>query len=119
MTPEELSALRSAMYEQPDDIEDETDEAVSSTNSTINDIGKPFSIEMAGKYVNMSVDGQKLVVPSVSYVTSLERQVTEQSREILRLKAAVKQMRTLINQHSGELNDVNRELDRKINLRDM
>ena len=116
MTPEELRELRAAMYEQPDDI-DEIEN--NSTASTTNDIEKPFSIEMAGKYVNMAVDGQRLVVPSVSYVTSLERQLTEQSREILRLKASVKQMRALINQHSGELNDVNRELDRKINLRDM
>jgi len=115
MTPEELRELRAAMYEQPDDIEE------LETNSTMpsGDVEKPFSIEMAGKYVNITVDSQRLAIPSVSYVTSLERQLTEQSREILRLKASVKQMRALINQHSGELNDVNRELDRKINLRDM
>ena len=116
MTPEELNELRAAMYAQPDDIDDLETDAIPSTTG---DIEKPFSIEMAGKYVNIAVDGQKLSMPSVSYVTSLERQVTEQSREILRLKAAVKQMRMLVNQHSNELNDVNRELDRKINLRDM
>lgn len=117
MTPEELSELRAAMYEQPDDIEELETNSIAPSGS--GDVEKPFSIEMAGKYVNITVDNQRLAIPSVSYVTSLERQLTEQSREILRLKASVKQMRALINQHSGELNDVNRELDRKINLRDM
>lgn len=115
MTPEERAALHAAMYEQPDEI-DEPEIDVDAVSKQWTDKG--FEIEAVGKFVTIQVDGKRITLPSVSYVNGLERIITDQAKEILRLKASNKQIRTLVNQHSGELNDVNKELDKKLNLRD-
>jgi hypothetical protein len=114
VTPEDRAALRAAMYEQPDEVEELEENPLADDSEE----RQTVQIEAVGKFVTIRVDGQRITLPSTSYVNALEKTNTEQAREILRLKAAVKLVRALVNQHSNEFNEVNRELERKVNLRD-
>jgi hypothetical protein len=64
-------------------------------------------------------------VPSMDYVRRLERMVREQARiierferQFHRIDAKLRTHRTTINGQSSRINDVNRELDQKIDRRD-
>jgi hypothetical protein len=111
LTDEERAALRAAMYGAEDEeTEQETQQL---------DIEHKFDFEVAGKFVTLTVDGKKIDVASARYAHALEKQIEAQDRVILRLKSEQVKLRGLLNKHSNELNDVNRELDRKINMRDL
>jgi hypothetical protein len=55
---------------------------------------------------------------SVSRHDAQQKGRDRESKEVLMLKAQVKAMRTLINRHEREFDDIWRELDKKLNLRD-
>jgi hypothetical protein len=119
MTPEEKAALHAAMY-QPEEETEETSDPQPLTKAWFDkqNLDKNFEIENSGKFVTIQVYGKRITLPSVSYVSSLEKIILSQAKEILRLKASNAQIRNLVNQHSTELNDVNKELDKKLNMRD-
>jgi hypothetical protein len=134
LTPEEKAALLAMMYEQPDETEN-TEDGLDILKRVRPDVdyddpnppplARPLTeppgvrFETDGRYVTLTVDGKKVSVASGTYCKSLEKRIEQQDRLFLQMKSQVKAMRQLVNQHVGELSDVWRELDRKINLRDL
>lgn len=57
--------------------------------------------------------------PNVQYMEALEKRVITQEREILKLSNKNKLLADKSNQLVGEINDIWKELDKKINRRDM
>jgi len=120
MTPEERAELLAAMYEQPDEELDELDVGpVYKTWFDQQEASRQVSFNTDGKYVTLAVDGKKVSVASGSYVKNLEERVATQDRLVLQMKAQIKAVRQLVNRHETDMSDVWRELDRKINLRDV
>lgn len=117
MTPEERAELLAAMYDTPEDalLPDDEEGVKPSPMQT----SKPVDFSASGKYVTFMIDGKSISVPSAAYVESLEKKFAESQREMLQAKSQIKAIRQLVNSHVGEFNDVWRELDRKINLRDV
>jgi hypothetical protein len=113
VTEDERAAIVTAMYQQSDN--DELDEPEHHHEI----LKKEFDFEMGGKFVTLTIDGKKVDVPSIHYVHTLERTITSQARQYLRMNSELKRLRAAINGLIGDLNDVNRELARKINLRDL
>ena len=105
------------MYNQPDD--DEPDEELDIKKVVGLPGVKPFDFELSGKFVTLTVDGRTIDVPSARYVNFLERTITDQARQLLRMNSEIKKQRAALNGLIGDINDVNRELDRKINMRDL
>ena len=112
MTPEERAALHAAMY-QPD----EESPPVADANAKVP--GSDLAIETAGQTTTIRVGVIRYNVPSIAYVTRLENENKEMHRRLLRAESAIKQLRAAVNSHSGDLSNMDRELARKINLRDM
>lgn len=112
MTDEERAALRAAMYQSEPDVEEDSDSHKIEPDHV-------FDFEVAGKFVTLTLDGKKIDIATARYVHALERTVVEQERKFLRINSELKKLRHALNQHANELNDVNRELDRKINMRDL
>lgn len=125
-----------AMYRgEEEDEELDTAELVSAT------------FKGADKYVSFVVDGKTITVPSVAYCSHLENQIRQRDielaelksrvgivdqtvradssqrnsardgKELLLLKSQMKAVRTVVNRHERDIDDVWRELDRKVNLR--
>jgi len=121
-----------AMYEEPDDVEptaigdledfslDDGPEPAPLTKAWVDRQAQRGRVqfETDGRFVTLTVDGRKVLVPTASYVKKLEEKIATHDRDMLRIKAMLKAMRTLVNRHEGDINDVWRELDRKMNLRD-
>jgi hypothetical protein len=80
----------------------------------------------SGKSVSVPLgDGKSADVPSMEYVQGLERIIRAQAQTIEkferafhRIDAKLRTQRAHINGQSGRINDVNRELDQKIDRRD-
>jgi hypothetical protein len=115
--------VRALMYAQPDEDEelDEDDEDDTRVNPFAKKIPSETGVELefAGKFATLTVDGKKIVMPTAPYVRQLETTVTAQAKQILRMNSEIKKLRATVNKLIGDVNDVNRELDRKVSLRDM
>ena len=96
------------MYGQTDDDEAKPERV---------DNGKAVQAFTEGKYVVFSVDGKTFRVPSTSYVSSLERTIEKQERQIKRLDAAIKAVKNTVRSQASDISATNKELARKINAR--
>jgi hypothetical protein len=127
LTPEEEAANLAAMYAQDEDEDDlNQSEAAGRVHPLIRDVEheneapqSPIQIAAQGRYISITVNGAKLMLPSVSFVNELETVVKLQAKQILQLKSQVRQAREIINNHGKDLNEVWRDLDRKLNGRDL
>jgi hypothetical protein len=113
MTEEEKEELRSLMY---DNLEEPELDGDFPKTPVVNEPAK-LGLELAGKFAMIKVDGQSVEVPSSAYVRSLEATVIDQSKQLLRLNSAVKMLRHALNGHSGDINELWREVERKLDMR--
>lgn len=133
--------MLAAMYKTAE--EDDGDEA----DVTVVDVGATYM--GADKFVSFVINGETITVPSIGYVSHLERQImtkdgeiaslkgqlgtvgqsvsrhdgtlknaSREAKEMLLIKSQMKAIRTMVQRHETDLNDVWRDLDRKMNLRD-
>jgi hypothetical protein len=113
VTEEEKQELMSLMYDNPEDADLDED---SPKTPLVNDSGA-FGLELAGKFAMIKVDGKSVEVPSSAYMRSLEATVADQTKQILRLTSAVKMLRHAVNGHSGDITEIWREVERKLDMR--
>ncbi len=106
------------MYDQGEDDEGilPDGEEVTPTPMTVRPL---VDFAASGKYVTITIDGKPITVPNAHYTASLERKLADSDRANLQLKAQVKAMRQLVNRHESDINDIWRELDRKLSVRDV
>ena len=103
-----------SMYGSNDEDEDENVEQ-KPKEVPISDV----TMSVADKSVALMIDGKRVVVPSMSYVKALETTNNRQAREINRLTNQLKNVRERSNTLLGEIKDLWKELERKIDRRDM
>lgn len=114
--------FRAAMYGRDDEDDGEQPVAGDFLNDRETRPTLPkqdVEVAVGRQTVTIVVDGKPVLVPTMAYVQSVEKKNEEQARAIRRLEAQIKQLRAAVNTHTNEFNDVYKELDRKINLRDM
>lgn len=114
------------MYEADDEPEESEGAPLTELETDgVEPLTKPWAdqqrigFETDGRYIVLSVDGKKVSAASGAYAKKLEERIEAFDREFLRIKSQMKAMRALVNRHEGDMNDVWRELDRKINQRDL
>lgn len=127
--PEKLAPVRSepekvdesylaVMYS--DGIEDEDgDGDLPSVPTPLKKAGDVSITTTHPKFNMVLINGVTYNFPNVKYMEALEKRVLNQDREILKLSNKNKVMHDKINQVVGEINDIWKELDKKINRRDM
>lgn len=101
-----------------DGVDDEDDDSPS-VPSPLKKIGDVSITTTHPKFNMVLINGVTYNFPNVKYMEALEKRVLIQDREILKLSNKNKVMHDKINQVVNEINDIWKELDKKINRRDM
>lgn len=116
--PEKIDETHLAtMYGNADDDTDE--ETVPSPLKKINDEKGMTIITSHPRFNMVKIGDVTYNFPNAKYMEALEKRVIDQDREILRMSNKNKVMQGKLNQIVGEINDLWKEVDKKINSRDM
>ena len=121
-----------AMYAAPEDEEaSENTEAlrgaagqfVKKTEAEAAERVQMQNVVTKNQTVTIMIEGKPVVLPSMAFVQAqdrkvraLEQKILEQARLIRYLESQAKQLRMALNQHTNEMNEMQRELDRKVSF---
>jgi hypothetical protein len=107
----EKQKLRAMMYDNTS-----SDEPATHTKGISSDA---FKISYSGgKSTSISADGKQVEIPNIGYVNSLEQKIIAQHRVIVKLQNVINALRSSLNKHTDDINNLKRDLNNKMNMKD-